>query len=57
MRERPAEIDRGATAAYWMIRLADALKAGDALMASAAQDQLRELGFDVRARRGRRRQS
>jgi hypothetical protein len=57
MRIPPADADRGITASYWMLKLADALDSGDALMVSAAQDQLRELGFDVRPHRGRRRRS
>jgi hypothetical protein len=57
MRTRPADADRGITASYWMLKLADALDSGDALMVSAAQDQLRALGFDVRPHRDGRRRS
>jgi hypothetical protein len=38
-------------ATYWFARLADALEAGDAIMAASAREHLRRLGYDVRLTR------
>lgn len=45
---RTKTFDSVTLATYWFARLADSLESGDALMADAARDKLRVMGFDVR---------
>lgn len=40
--------DTATLATYWFAKLAAALDRADFLLASAARDQLRRLGYDVR---------
>lgn len=55
MKTRRSQLDRGIQASYWMLKLADAVEAGDSLMAEAARAQLLAIGFEVSPVRPRRR--
>lgn len=42
-------------AIYWFARFSEAVESGDSLLADAARDQLRDLGFEVASVRPSRR--
>jgi hypothetical protein len=47
MRTRTSPSDPVILAGYWFLRFAEAVDAGDGIMAAAARGRLAELGFDV----------